>query len=322
MRCRRLVVASVLCARSIVRSKRLFSIGLLLLLLPVSALAKEVVVLLDPNIRPYVEALAGFKSTSDANTRIFARKEDGDLSDERAMIGAIRARKPDQILVIGSEAMRALAGEVTDIPILFVMVLNPRDRLKVMPGNMTGVSMSVAPERQMKVLSQLLPEVKRVAVVYDPEQSQDLINRGKKACLSVNQQLFAREVGSPAEAVEQAKLLLSENHTAYWMIPDQLMRARDVVRYLFFTAREQNRPLIGLSDKYVRAGALFAFTVQNETLGQQVAELSNRMLAEGKKGHHPIEMARDADLSINLKVASEMGITVPEVLLRQAKVIN
>jgi len=191
-----------------------------------------------------------------------------------------------------------------------------------MPDNMTGVSMSVAPERQMKVLSQLLPDVKRVAVVYEPEQSQNLINRGEKACRAVNQQLLAREVKSTAEAVEQAKLLLGENHTAYWMIPDQLMRARDVVRYLFFASREQNRPLIGLSDKYVRAGALFAFTVQNETLGRQAAELSNRMLADGDKSHYPIEMARDADLSINLKVAKEMGVTVPEMLLRQAKVIN
>ncbi|NWF39828.1 hypothetical protein F3F96_11850 [Mariprofundus sp. NF] len=300
---------------------RLFSlVGLLLLLLPATATAKEVVVLLDPNVRPYVEALAGFKLTSVANTKVFARKEDGDLSDERAMIGAIRARKPDQILVIGSEAMLALAGEVTDIPILFVMVLNPHDRLQVMPKNMTGVSMSVAPERQMKVLSQLLPDVKRVAVVYDPDQSKALIRRGEKACLAVNQQLLAKQVKSTTEAVEQAKLLLAEQNTAYWMIPDQLMRSRDVVRYLFFTAREQNRALIGLSDKYVRAGALFAFTVQNETLGRQVGELSNRMLADRNMNHFPIEMARDADLSINLKVAKKMGITVPETLLRQARV--
>lgn len=302
---------------------RLLAVTLLFICSAVTpAAAKEVVVLLDPNVRPYVEALAGFKAASDASIKVFERLEDGDLSDERALIAAIRARKPDQILVIGSESMHALSGMITDIPIIFSMVLSPQDRLKAMPKNMTGVSMSVAPERQMTVLSQLLPDVNRVAVVYDPEQSQDLINRGKKACLTVNQQLLARQVGSSTEAVEQARQLLGESNTAYWMIPDALMRSKDVVRYLFFAAREQNRALIGLSDKYVQAGALFAFTVNNRALGRQAAELSNRMLTSQEESLYPIEMARDAYLSINLKVAERMGITISDSLIAQAKVIN
>ena len=295
-------------------------LSLLCCIVPATAFASEVVVLLDPNVRPYVEALAGFKLTSDANTKVFVRKEDGDLGDERAMIGAIRARKPDQIVVIGSEAMRALAGEVTDIPILFMMVLNPQDKLKEMPKNFTGVAMNVAPERQMQVLSQLLPKLKHVAVVYDPDQSESLIRRGEKACLAQHQQLAAKQVKSTTEALEQVKLLFEE-HTAYWMIPDQLMRSKDVVRYLFFAAREQNRALIGLSDKYVRAGALFAFTVQNESLGRQTGELSNRMFRERGIKYFPIEMAHEADLSINQRVAKQMGIRVPESIIKQAKVI-
>ncbi len=283
-----------------------------------TAVAKEVVVLLDPNVRPYVEALAGFKEVSTANIKVFNRREDGDLSDERALIAAIRARKPDQILVIGSEAMTALAGEITDIPILFCMVLSPQDKLKKVPKNMTGISMNVSPIRQMRVLTMILPDIKRVAAVYQPDQSSFLIRQGESACRALNRQLLSQQARSTSEAVEQAELLLSEN-TAYWMIPDQLMKSKDVVRYLFFAAREQNKALIGLSDKYVRAGALFAFTVQNEALGSQAGELSNRMLAAGKHDLYPIEMARDADLSINMKVAKQLGVEVPGNLIKQAK---
>jgi len=179
--------------------------------------------------------------------------------------------------------------------------------------------MNVMSERQIKVLSKLLPGVKNIAMVYHPEQSRNLIQESEKACEQLNRKLISREASTAAEAIEQAKTLLSQ-HDVYWMIPDRLMRSKDVVRYLFFTAREKKKVLIGLSDKYVRAGALFAFTVANESLGRQAGELSNRMLNRGKL--LPIAMARDADLSINLKVAKAIGISVSEAFLRQSKVIQ
>jgi len=282
--------------------------------------AGEIVVLLDPNVRPYVEALAGFKQVSDMNIKVFTRREDGDLSDERALIKAIRARNPDQILVIGSEAMMALAGEITDIPILFSMVLSPQDKWKSQPKNLTGVSMSVSPESQMKVLSTLLPALKHVAVVYDPDQSSTLVRKGEEVCESLNQKLISKQTRSTTEAVSLAEALLNQN-AAYWMIPDQLTRSKDLVRYLFFAARNKKKVLIGLSDKYVRAGALFAFSVQNDALGRQVARLSKRLMAGGQPNRFPIEVPRDIDLSINLKVAKQMGITVPDSLMQQAKSI-
>ena len=276
--------------------------------------------LLDPNVRPYVEALAGFKQVSDMKLKLFSRRDDGDLSDERALIKAIRARKPDQILVIGSEAMIALAGEITDIPILFTLVLNPQDKWKEQPKNLTGVSMSVSPESQMKVLSMLLPDLKHVAVVYDPDQSSTLVRKGKAVCKELNQQLVSKQARSSTEAVAQAEALLNQ-YTAYWMIPDQLTRSKDMVRYLFFAARNKKKVLIGLSDKYVRAGALFAYSVQNDALGRQVAMLSKRLMAGGRPDRLPIEVPQDIELSINMKVAKQMGITVPDTLIRQAKTL-
>ena len=302
------------------RYKQLAAALLVVCSIVASAVAKEVVVVLDPNVRPYVEAVAGFKQVSNMTIKVFNRRDDGDLSDERALIAAIRARKPDQILVRGSEAMTALAGEITDIPILFSMVLSPQDTWKNKPKNLTGVTMSVPPQRQMQVLATLFPDLKFVTSVYSPDQNTLLLRQGEEACSALHMKLITAQAGSTTEAIVQVEKLLA-SHEVYWMLPDQLMRSRDVIRYLFFTAREKQKVLIGLSDKYVRAGALFAFTVQNEALGRQVAALSNRMLAEGSRGNYPVEMAHEADLSINMKVAKNLGISVPDALLAQARVL-
>lgn len=305
---------------TILNLKTLFMTGLLVSMFfaPAMITAAEVVVLLDPSVRPYVEALAGFKESSEAQLKIFNRKEDGDLSDERALITAIRARKPDQILVIGGEAMAALAGEITDIPILFSMVLSPQDKLKENYENLTGVAMNVAPEKQMAILDALFPEARRVGVVYQPEESRSLIKAGEKALSKHKKKLDAVAVSTQKDAIMHLKMALDQN-AAYWMIPDQLMRSRELVRYLFFASKKQKKALIGLSDKYVRAGALFALSVQNRQLGEQAGELSNRILAGKKPSQLPIEMAQHTELSINTKVAENLGIEVSKELLQQAK---
>lgn len=284
----------------------------------VSSSAGEVVVLLDPNIRPYVEALAGFKETSNAQIKIFNRKENGDLSDERALIDAIRSRKPDEILVIGGEAMAALAGKITDIPILFTMVLSPQDKLKKSYENLTGVAMNVAPEQQMKILDELLPNARNVGVVYQPEESAALVKAGKQALARQKKQLDAVAVSAQSDAIRYLKMVIDQN-AAYWMIPDKLMRSSELIRYLFFASKDQKKALIGLSDKYVRAGALFALSVQNRQLGRQAGQLSNRILGGEKPSQIPIEMARHTELSINTKVAARLGIEVSPALLQQAK---
>jgi len=303
-----------------VRYKQLAAALFVVCSMVASAVAKEIVVVLDPNVRPYVEALAGFKQVSNMTIKVFNRRDNGDLSDERALIAAIRARKPDQILVLGTEAMSALAAEITDIPILFSMVLSPQDAWAMKPKNLTGVTMSVSPKRQMQVLAALLPKLKFVTSIYTPDRNSQLLRQGEEACSALNMELITAQARSTTEAIEQVGKLLA-SHEVYWMLPDQLMHSRDVIRYLFFAAREKQKILIGLSDKYVRAGALFAFTVQNDALGRQVAALSNRMLAEGNSGKYPVEMAHEADLSINMKVAKNLGITVPDELIMQARVI-
>lgn len=207
----------------VIRVVRALLLLLALAAVPAASWAKEVVALLDPNIRPYVEALAAFKESSDASIKVFEHREDGNLADEIALINAVRARKPDQVLLIGSEALQAFAGRVTDIPLLFCMVLNPEDKLKEMPPNLAGVSMNVSPELQINTLSMLMPNTRNVAVVYDAEEVGKLVEQGEKACKAVNRQLVSRKAASDSEAITLIRELL-EKYSVYWMLPDTLIR--------------------------------------------------------------------------------------------------
>jgi len=303
------------------RSMRWSCLHVLVLLVSIFAAggvsAKEVAVLLDSHIRPYVEALVGFQQASKASIKIYERSEDGDASDELALIQSIRARSPDHILVLGEESLLALAGEVTDIPVLFCMVLNPEEKLSSDMRHLTGVSMNIPPDRQMEALSLLVPKANKIGVVYDPREVDHFVQAGRVATTKYHMQLEAQPVSSSIQAVQEAKAMLGRID-AFWMVPDQTVTTIDLVKYLLFNARKQGIPLIGVSEKYVRAGALFAFTAENEALGRQAAEMSNRLLNGSSPRDLPPQMARDVKLSINSKVAESLGLTIPKRLLDEA----
>jgi len=282
-----------------------------------AAYAKEVVVLVDTQIRPYVEALAGFQQVSRANVRVLDRREDSDPRDELELIPLIRKRKPDHILAIGSEALAVVAGEITDIPILFCMVLNSEKAMGNHAGNLTGVSMDASPEKTMKLLHQLLPSIEKVGVAYDPEETGALVEAGRRALTMHHKNLNARPVESEAEALRKVKSVFEESD-AYWMVPDRKVQTADVLRYLFFAARKEKKALIGISDKYAKAGALFALTVESEASGRQVGEMSNRVLTGTPLEELPVENARDFNISINSKTANDLGIIIPDQLLDKA----
>ncbi|MDX8410783.1 MAG: ABC transporter substrate-binding protein [Mariprofundaceae bacterium] len=281
------------------------------------ASAKEVAVLLDSHVRPYVEALVGFQQVSKASIKIYERSEDGDASDELALVESIRTRSPDHILVLGEESMLAIAGKVTDIPVLYCMVLNPEEKLSQDMHNLTGVSMNVPPDKQMEVLSLLVPSAKKIGVLYDPEEVEHFIQAGRVATTKYRLQLEAQAVSSSIQAVQEAKAMMSRID-AFWMVPDRTVTTIDLVKYLLFNARKQGIPLIGVSEKYVRAGSLFAFTAENEALGRQAAEMSNLLLNGSGPRDLPPQMARDVKLSINSKVAKSLGLVIPQRLLNEA----
>lgn len=275
---------------------------------------------MDSRVGPYVEALAGFRQASLAEVRPFERHEDDDTSDEDALLPAIRARHPDQVLAIGPEALRAALRGITDIPILFCMVLNPQERLPPGRSDVAGVAMNVAPEDQMKVLVRLLPRAERVGTLYNPAESGKAVDYARR-WLQRNERVLDAEAARPMPAlVDQVRSVLDRTDV-FWMVPDDTLKNPDALRLLFFQAARAGKPLIGVSDYYVKAGALFALTEEPSAMGRQAAELSNRILEGAAPSEVGIQTARDTFLSLNGKTAATLGIPIPPAVRAEARTV-
>src|SRR5439155_1699234 len=158
---------------------------------------------------------AGFRDA--ARIRIDVRNaRAGD--DAKAVIGAALQEGVDAIVTIFGPSTQAARAATTRVPIVFCPVADPVAAKFVASsetpgGNLTGVASAdaEASRRRLIALRQVLPELRRLAVLFDPDFPPD---RVQGASLAVEHPVFEllvnlKGAGSlglvvPGRAVEQA----------------------------------------------------------------------------------------------------------------------
>jgi len=147
-------------------------VGYVLLFLtfqPSLAANYKVAVINSENILPYLQALEGFNSTCKATDINYFLLD----KDTSRVITQVRAAKPNLILTIGTKASDIAYQGIKDIPIVFAMVSRPAKYNLI--GSITGVCLNITIAKQFELLTSILPHIKRIGVVYNPKEAEELI---------------------------------------------------------------------------------------------------------------------------------------------------
>lgn len=300
-------------------SRKLFVLWLLLAMAPLfsyaaGSYAADAAVIKSMDIQPYNEALEGFKAVVQASVREYSI-EDSDSRD--AVAARLKRREPDLIFALGTEALRLAKGELKDLPVVFAFVLTPGDVAGKNRGAITGVSMNIQPLEQFKALLRILPEARRIVVIYDPAKTQRLISEGMEDARGLGLSLRTYGVKTKPEAINTLSRMKG-NVDAIWMVPDATVLTPEFLEQLLLFSVGNRVPVIGVSDKHVKNGALFALSFDYEDIGRQAGEIANSILREGDIEGIPIRKPRRSRLSLNLNTAGKMGITVPKTVIKTA----
>ncbi|OGT20057.1 MAG: hypothetical protein A2V90_00515 [Gammaproteobacteria bacterium RBG_16_57_12] len=282
--------------------------------------AAEVATVKSRELKPYSDALTGFKSTVDAHIKTAVILTDDD-PDGKAAIGQMNLQKVDLVFVLGSDALRAVRNSVSDVPILFSFVLDPETiigspeqqyQLKI-----RGITMNVPPEEQLRMLTQIAPGHKRIGIIYDAAKSAQLAERTRVAAARLGLSVVEKTIAEKQQAID-AITEMSGKIDAFLMLPDTTFISKESFQYLLLFSFRNNVPIIGLSDKYARLGALFALTFDSEKLGKQAGELATKMLAGTDTEKSLYVDPQHFQFTINIKTARKLGITIPGDVLNRA----
>lgn len=281
------------------------------------AAAGEVIALMGAPVEAYEDALRGFEESLRGHTIIKTHDMEGDIDRGRDIIAGIRSgKKPDLIFAIGVWALQAALEERTGVPVVYAMVLNPASIVGTRPTNITGASMNVPVADSLRLLSQLGPQVRRLGVVFSEAKTGYLVKEAKALASEMGIELLARSVASPGEAIHAVDSLQQEEIDAFWFLPDEVLLAAPVSKHVFLVAHRNRIPILGISERQARMGAMLALSFASSAdIGSQAGELANAILG-GKHGSEvPYTQARRVTLTVNLKVARRLGVEIPESIL-------
>jgi putative ABC transport system substrate-binding protein len=296
--------------------KKILSLMLLLFFYCISPVAAGgLLVVQSLPIKPYNVALRGFKSVCSGKTIKLSSLE---LS-EAEVVNKARIMNPSLILAIGMDAL-AKARTIKDVPVIYLMVLNPRSLIQN-TDNITGISMYVQPGRQLSTLQQILPQARKIGLLFDPDKSGYFVKSAQSAAAATNIELLTKAVHSTRGAVAAFDGMKGQID-ALWLVPDTTVVNPGSIDLLLLSAMESRIPVFCFSDKYAEKGALFSLDVDALEAGRQAGEMANRILAGESVQQIGKADVRGGILTINRTVAKKLSIRLNSDLLNQASTIQ
>lgn len=245
----------------------------------------------------------------------------GELAAELVRAGV------DVLVTPGSGSTTAATMATSTVPIVMMEVGDPiAFRLAASRehpgGNVTGVSSmfaNLAP-LHLDLLRKVVPRARRVAVLWNPTNLAELR-------LWSDRQTTARVFGWQLQTVpiqrerdlDLAFRTIGEGRAdALYSIGDPLILLQRA-RLADFALKRKLPTLFGWSE-FVDAGGLMAYGPSTTTLYADAADYVARLLAGARPGELPITVPKNL-LTINLRTARALGLTLPPALLSAADVV-
>src|SRR6516225_8108599 len=117
---------------------------------------------------------AGFQEGK--NMQIHFQSAQGNVSTAAQIARKFVGDSPDVIVAISTPSAQTVVAATNTIPVVYSAVGDP-DAAKLVPGweasgtNVTGISDMVPADKQLSLIHQVLPQVKRIGIIYNPGEA-------------------------------------------------------------------------------------------------------------------------------------------------------
>jgi putative tryptophan/tyrosine transport system substrate-binding protein len=300
-------------SRTLRRSVAMWAMVGLVVLLALStfsvseSLAMDIAILRSSDIAAYREAIAGLKATGPIGAIYTEYDVQGDLELGKKLARKLRASNASLVVAVGLKAALAVKVEIIDIPIIYMMILDPLKH-QLTADNMTGTLLEVPIDRQLKIIREFLPTLHHLGTLYDPTKTSSRVKDAVRQAPSSDFQVKGLPVESDKDVPQQLRTLLSDVQ-ALWLMPDSTVLTNESVRFILESALARQIPVIGFSPEFTRLGALLSMSVNYGDVGRETGLLVKRILdGERQLPLDPVPIER-LKITVNLNTAKFLGIT-------------
>ena len=231
----------------------------------------------------------------------------------------------DVIVTGGSAATRAAKEATVTIPVVMAQDNDPVGSgfvasLARPGGNITGLSI-LAPELSTKQL-ETVPRLSRVAVLGTSTRAGNaqVLKETKLAAGALQVQLHYLDI-LKSKDIEAAFGAVSKRRLEAVLVLDSTLL--DYSTRVAELALKSRVPAIYFDSTIVEKGGLMSYATNISDLARRAAVYVDKILKGAKPADLPVEQPTKFELVINLKIAKQIGLTIPpNVLARADKVIK
>jgi putative ABC transport system substrate-binding protein len=278
-------------------------------------------------LHTFVGALEKFGWKTNHNLILEYRWAGGDVDLMRSYARELVALQPDIILANTTPVIAAFQRETRTIPIVFVIAADPIGdgfvaSLNRPRGNITGFlnlegSMG---GKWLELLKEIAPQVRRVAMMFNPDTSPDRGDYYAPALDAAAQAFGIESLKAPVRNdsnIEEAIASLAIQPAGGLVVAsDGFVR---VHRHTIIAAAARHKiPTVYPLRVNVADGGLLAYGPSYVDLFRQVATYIDRILGGANPGELPVQVPTKFEFVINLKTAKALGLNVPPTLLARA----
>jgi len=241
-------------------------------------------------------------------------------------LAAELARAQVDIVVAGnSMAVRPMQQASSSIPIVVAVSADPVGlglvaSLARPGGNVTGLATSAddTASKQLGLLASVVPKLSRVGFLSSPDHpnSAPVLRAANVAALTVGLQLVPVEARTQDDFESAFATLAKERVEALMVVPGGVFNVqRERLADLALRAR---LPTIASEREIVEAGGLMSYGESAGDFNRRAAFYVDKIIKGAKPADLPVQQPTRFLLTINLKTANALGLTIPETLLATA----
>jgi putative ABC transport system substrate-binding protein len=279
---------------------------------------------LDSSYPAFLDGLRDLGYEDGRSVRLIVRSADMKLERLPGLAKELVDARVDVIVAITTPGTRAAVEATRRVPIVMAIVGDPVamgfvKNLSRPGGNVTGVSNLTAElaSKRLQIVKEVVPTAKRVAVMFNPDDP------------VTTTQIRQTEDVAPSMAVEVRffpvrtvpALPTTFKAASDWHADAVMWLAGQSDAFIAATvelATARRLPTMFPNIAAPKAGALMAYSADHREQYRRAAAYVDKLIKGARPADVPVEQPTKFVLSVNLKVARAIGVTIPQSILLQA----
>ncbi|WP_353171706.1 ABC transporter substrate-binding protein [Paracandidimonas soli] len=230
--------------------------------------------------------------------------------------------KPDAIVAIATPSAQAVVAATKTIPVVYSAVTDPVaaqlvPSLEPSGTNVTGVSDALALEKQVELIRSVVPDAKRVGMVYNPGEANSVVvvERLRELLPKSGMTLVEATAARTVDVGAAARSLVGKVDVIYTNTDNNVVSAYEA---LVKVGNDADVPLVASDTDSVKRGAIAALGIDYYDIGLQTGKQVVRILKGEAPGAIASQTSDNLQLFVNPGAAKQQGVTLSEDFIKSA----